>query len=281
MKNYLIYIILVILSSCNQKPTEILSEEGININLSSSKEISSVDIKMEFLIDQIDDYLITVGQNSTNLITIYHKKTLEKSFEGLNFGEGPSDIAVPISLDVVGRDFFIRDGGFAKLLKFNIDSIILKNEVKPIKTIKTPVTGDVIISILPIDNYFLATTESKNNHFISFTEDGNITEEFGKFEEKEILKNLPEVLYGSFYKGRYSYDRHKKKIIKSQMDHDQIKFFNLQGYLEKKINTGDNFNNIIKFDNRRIIKPDRIINYLTYPYVSEKKNIRFVFWKIK
>jgi hypothetical protein len=67
MKNYLIYIILVILSSCNQKPTEILSEEGINIKLSSSKEISSVDIKMEFLIDQIDDYLITVGHNAIKL----------------------------------------------------------------------------------------------------------------------------------------------------------------------------------------------------------------------
>lgn len=280
MRKFILLFIIIIFQFCKSNYSENLDDTIEKSRLSSPNEFSTEITKMEFLIDQIDNYLITVGFGHVNVLTIYDKGNLSKIIDGLNIGDGPDELGHPVSLHVVDRNFYIRDGGYARLLKFNIDSIIFQREIKPIKIVKTPVTGDVIISIMPIEDYFIATTQSKESHFIKFTENGQITSRFGKYEENDNLKEIPDVLYGAFYEGRYSYIKESGKIIKSMMDHDRIEVYNLFGELEKTIDTGNNFNERISFDNRMIVKPDRVISYITYPFITDKYIYLLYFGKL-
>lgn len=189
---------------------------------------------------------------------MYDKTNYEKIIEGITIGDGPDQILTPTSLVVEDKEFYIKDGS-SKILKINIDSILIKEQISPVEYISLPKTGEIFLSFITHNDRFISNTYSKEKHFVEFNKNGKVLNYFGEYPKLEVITEIPDNAYEFYWEGRYA--MMNNNFIKVYIDIDKISIYDSIGNEINTTYSGKNSNHEARFQNGRLVNPDRRVCY--------------------
>ncbi|TFV93684.1 hypothetical protein E4S40_15690 [Algoriphagus kandeliae] len=201
-------------------------------------------INYAYLVESFEDYLILLNFRNEHVIQIIDKSTGETVYKGINFGDGPEEIQIPISLylDHTTSNLYIQDGGSNSVKYFNLVDFKRSNfkELKLI-TETLPSNGQRIFPIFPFKSSFIGISLDKDMELINF-KNSNVIDTLFYYSEKVEFPNLPSKFFGIQLEGKFGISTNKKYLLKGNLYEQRISLYNLEtlnrkeffNYLEPK-----------------------------------------------
>ncbi|WP_086541032.1 BF3164 family lipoprotein [Algoriphagus antarcticus] len=264
MQVYYVYLLPFLLFRCSYPPIN-------DYSFSETKELqshsfSSYRIGYDYLIDKIDNYLIVVSFKNGDLISVYDADSQRLLMHGASNGEGENELLAPVALyvDKQERSFYIYDGMKQRQFKYDLGEIMKNGEIGTSVSIRLPSSGDFMNPVIPLGKGInLTMTYDKEGHFMFFDKEGEVVGKLGEFEKMDVRgDDIPDMIYGLIWKGKYAVNKSRKLVIKAYMDYSRISFFDMEANLLKDIWTGNKDMLTVEFDGQNVIKKgERKIHY--------------------
>lgn len=271
MKKYIYVLVFSIFISCSEKKLSngLLKFER-EVSLKGEPLVREELVDYSYLMEEYGDYLILANFRNNGAIKIIEKSTGKRIFDGIDFGGGPNDIFIPISIYVDPNDgnVYLQDGGSNKIKYFNFEEFLKEGKID-LNSIDIPNTGDRIFPVFPFGGSdFLGVSLDKDKELFLFN-NSKVIDTLFYYENDLHDFDVPKVIYGLPKDGRYGVNREKDLIVKALLREPEIKFFDLESSLvysyrindDRKYN--DSFDGIsgrFSFDKSR-----------NYYYVSSKE----------
>lgn len=238
-------IILLALIGCTKSPQDRnIFETKEVIYKYGSPLLKNQLVNYAYLIESFENYLILLNYRNDHVLQIIDKTTAEIIYKGINFGDGPEEIQIPISLylDQTTSNIYIQDGGSNSIKYFNLIDLIESN-FKKIKllTEKLPPNGQRIFPVFPLKSSFIGISLDKNMELFNF-KNSIVTDTLFYYSEKVEFPDLPNNFYGIQLEGKFGISNNKKYLMKGNLYEQRISLYNLEtldkieffNYLEPK-----------------------------------------------
>ncbi|MGM0943618.1 MAG: BF3164 family lipoprotein [Bacteroidota bacterium] len=243
MKKLLI-IILILVFGCSQSNKVKNAILFANVsNFKSSQIIENQLINYSYLIESYKNYLVLLNFRNESVIQIIDRFTGITLFKGINFGDGPQEILVPISIyiDKKTGEVSIQDGGTNTIKSFNFEELENSNfESIIMHTEKLPTTGDRIYPTYPLKNLLIGVTLDKEMEIITF-KNSEIYDTLFMYSQPTQFNHLPQKFYGIQLEGKFGISEDKKYLLKGNLYQQIITIYNLETRTFKEFKNEDEF----------------------------------------
>jgi hypothetical protein len=193
-------------------------------------------LNYSYLLESYKDYLIVLNFRNEWVLQVIDRFTGEIKFSGINFGEGPQEIQIPISIfiDKTTSNIYIQDGGSNSIKSFNLNELEESNfEELKLNTEKLPPTGDRIFPVFPFEKFYLGVTLDKDMEIVKF-KNSKLLDTLFQYPETVNFPDLSRKFYGIQSEGKFGMSANKKYLLKGNLYEQKITLYNLETVNKKE-----------------------------------------------
>lgn len=247
MKNYYLFIIIVLFSSCSTSDKDSFFDSYIVFEVDKVPELNISSINRDFtelvfpynISGKEGGYIFVIEDNripeKNNFVHIYNSKTLEYIGAKGVIGFGPNEIP-DISLIDTGLNeetFWAYSGIDKKISEFNI----LDSSPYSIRQFRQPENFfKVIRMVSTIDSTFLGVSVDEPNRLVEFDRNWEKVMGYGEWEPIDSKYEMTNYLYFSLNSGWFIGDEAKRYFVKACVNRDRLEVFD---YFTKKFTVID------------------------------------------